>query len=104
MEHRKMTSHHDKIEEITERLETWDYKVDRLESRVKGLPDELRIKALEKFQKIKDYQQSLQRKEQELKEATEHAVHEIENSFDEIWDTFKLLFKEIEMEVEVEGT
>jgi len=96
-----MTSHHDKIKQLTERLEAWDYKVDRLENRVKGMPDELRKNAQEKFQKIKDFQQL---KEQELKAATEHAVHEIENSFDEILDTFKLLFEDVEMEVEVEGT
>jgi predicted nucleic acid-binding Zn-ribbon protein len=98
-----MTSHHDKIEQITERLEEWDYKVDRLESRVKSMPDEMRTNALEKFQKIKDYQQSLQHKEQELKEAAEHAIDDIESAFDEIWDTFKLLFEEVDMEVEVEG-
>lgn len=95
-----MTSHHDKIKQITEQLEAWDYKVDRLESRVKGMPDELRINAQEKLQKIKEYQQTLQQKLQALKEATERAVHEIENSFEEAWDTFKLLFETVEMEVE----
>jgi len=99
-----MTSHHDKIEQLTERLEAWDYKVDRLESRVKGMPDELRKSAHKKFQKIKDYRLSLEEKEQALKEATEHAIDEVEGSFEEAWDTFKLLFEEVEMEIEVEGT
>jgi len=99
-----MSSHHDKIQKLAERLEAWDYKIDRLENRVKGLPDEFRATAQEKYQKIKDYQSTLQHKEQSLKESTEHALHDIEHSFEEVWDTFKLLFEEVEMEVEVEGT
>ena len=99
-----MSSHLDKIEQLAKRLEAWDYKIDRLEHRVKDLPDELRVAAQEKYQKIKDYQFSIQEKEQALKETTEHAIHDIENSFEEIWTTFKLLFEEVEMDVEIEGT
>ena len=99
-----MTSHRDKIEQLSARLEGWDYKIDRLEHRVKGMPDELRLNVQEKYQKIKDYQQTLLQKEQEMKDAAEHAVHEIEGSFEEVWSTFTLLFDEVEMEVEVEGT
>ncbi len=99
-----MSSHHEKIDQLARRLEDWDYKIDRLEHRVKGLPDELRVAAQEKYQKIKDYQFSIQEKEQALKETTEHAIHDIEHSFEEVWNTFKLLFEEVEMDVEVEGT
>jgi len=98
-----MPSHQKIIEQITKRLEAWDYKIDRLESRVKGLPDELRASAHEKYQKLKQYQETLGERERALKATTEQAIHDVEDSFEEVWDTFKLLFEEVEKE-EVEDT
>jgi len=99
-----MSSHHDQIAKFTKTLEEWDYKVDRLEHRVKDLPDELREMAQAKYQKLVDYRTELKDKETQLKASSEQAVAEIEKSVSDVLDTFKLLFDDVEMEVEVEGT
>jgi len=99
-----MTSHHDQITKFTKTLEEWDYKVDRLEHRVKDLPDELREIAQTKYQKLISYRNDLQQKEAKLAESSEKGLLDVEHSIDEVWGTFKLLFEEVEMEVEVEGT
>lgn len=99
-----MSSHHEQIQKFAQTLEEWDYKIDRLEHRVKDLPDELRSLAQNKFKKLLDYRDELKVKEERLIESSEHAVHEIEKSVEEVVDTFSLLFKDVEMDVEVEGT
>jgi len=40
-----MSSHHDRIAKLSKKLEEWDYKLDRLEHRIKDLPDELKAKS-----------------------------------------------------------
>jgi archaellum component FlaC len=99
-----MTSHHDQIAKLAKTLEEWDYKIDRLENRVKDLPDELRAIAEAKYQKVLDFRNELQEKEENFIEVSESAVQEIEKSVASIADTFKLLFKDVEVAVEVEGT
>jgi uncharacterized coiled-coil DUF342 family protein len=99
-----MSSHHEQIEKFAKKLEEWDYKIDRMEHRVMDLPDELRSIAQNKYQKLLDYRSGLKEKEDKLVASSEHAVHEIEKSVEDVWNTVSLLFKEVEMEVEVEGT
>ena len=98
-----MSSHKDKIAKLTQTLEEWDYKVDRLEHRVKDLPDEIKAVAVKKYQKLLNFRDSLKEKEAELKNASEHAVEDIEKSIDEVVDTFKLLFEDIEVNSKIEG-
>lgn len=98
-----MSSHKDKINKLSQTLEDWDYKLDRLEHRVKGLPDELKAATEKKYQKLLDFRESLKQKEQDLIESSEQAFDEIEASIDETVDTFKLLFEEVEVNTKVEG-
>jgi len=99
-----MTSHHDQIAKFTKTLEEWDYKVDRLEHRVKDMPEELRSIAQQKYQKLLSYRTEIKQREESLLASSEHAVHEVEKSIEDVWGTFKLLFEDVEMDVEVEGT
>jgi len=98
-----MSSHKDKITKLAQTLEEWDYKVDRLEHRVKDLPDELKAVTEKKYQKLLGLRDSLKEKEAKLKSASEHAVEDIEKSIDEVVDTFKLLFEDIEVNSKIEG-
>jgi len=97
-----MSSHHETIKNLTDHLEEWDYKINLLETRIKDLPDELKGNAEEKYQKLKEFQSTIPEKERALKDATEHAIHDIEASFKDLFDTFKLLFEDIELEISVE--
>ncbi len=99
-----MSSHHEQIQKLAKTLEDWDYKIDRLEHRVKDLPEELRSIAQNKYQKLLDYRAELKAKEEKIIESSEHAVHEIEKSIEDYANTFSLIFKEVEMDVQVEGT
>lgn len=98
-----MSSHKDKITKLAQTLEEWDYKLDRLGHRVKGLPDELKAATEKKYQKLLDFRETLKQKEQALIESSEQAVAEIEASIDEAVDTFKLLFEDVEVNTKVEG-
>jgi len=98
-----MSSHKDKIAKLAQILEEWDYKVDRLEHRVKDLPDELKASVEKKYQKLLAYRDNLKEKEVELKNASGHAVEEIEHSIEEVVDTFKLLFEDVEVHSKIEG-
>ncbi len=98
-----MSSHKDKITKLTQILEEWDYKLDRLEHRVKGLPDEVQEAVEQKFQKLLSYRDSLKKKEKDLVNATEQAIEDIEYSIDEAVDTFKLIFEDIEVHAKIEG-
>ena len=98
-----MSSHKDKIAKLAQTLEEWDYKVDRLESRIKDLPDELKAVAERKYQKLLDFRDILKEKETELINASEHAVEDIEHSIEEVVDTFKILFEDIEVNSKIEG-
>ena len=99
----EMSSHKDKIAKLSQILEEWDYKVDRLEHRVKDLPDELKAAAEKKYQKLLDFRDNLKEKEEELISSSEHAVEEIEHSIESAVDTFKLLFEDVEVNTKVEG-
>lgn len=98
-----MSSHKQQIAKLAQILEEWDYKVDRLEHRVKDLPDEIKAAVEKKYQKLLDLRDNLKRKEQELLDASEHAVEEIEESIDEAVDTFKLIFEDVEVHSKIEG-
>jgi chromosome segregation ATPase len=98
-----MASHKDKINKLAQTLEEWDYKLDRLEHRVKNLPDEIQAAAEKKYQKLLDFRDSLKEKEQALIESSEQALEEIEDSIEETIDTFKLLFEDVEVNTKVEG-
>jgi archaellum component FlaC len=98
-----MSSHKDKIAKLAQTLEEWDYKVDRLEHRVKDLPDELKAAVEKKYQKLLSLRDSLKEKEQTLISSSEHAVEEIEHSIEEVVDTFKLLFEDVEVHSKIEG-
>lgn len=99
-----MSSHHDQIAKLSKTLEEWDYKLDRLEHRVKDLPEELKAIAEKKYQKLLEFRDSFKAKEEALIDASEHALEEIEHSVEEAVDTFKLLFEDIDVDIEVEGT
>jgi archaellum component FlaC len=98
-----MSSHKDNIAKLAQTLEEWDYKVDRLEHRIKDLPDELKAVAEKKYQKLLAVRDSLKEKEAKLKSASNDAVEDIEKSIDEVVDTFKLLFEEVEVNSKIEG-
>ena len=98
-----MSSHKDKIAKLSQTLEDWDYKLDRLEHRLKDLPDEIKAKADAKYEKLLGFRDSLKKKEQDLVSASEDAVEDIEHSIDETVDTFKLLFEDVEVNTKVEG-
>ncbi|MFT6028708.1 MAG: archaellum component FlaC [Oleiphilaceae bacterium] len=98
-----MSSHKDKITKLAQTLEEWDYKVDRLEHRIKDLPDELKALAEKKYQKLLAFRDSVKEKETELINASEYAVEVIEYSIDEAIDTFKLLFGDVEVHSKIEG-
>ena len=40
-----MSSHHEHIEKFAKKAEEWDYKLDRLQHRLKDLPEEIKSKA-----------------------------------------------------------
>lgn len=98
-----MSSHKDKIAKLTQTLEDWDYKLDRLEHRLKDLPDEIKAKAEAKYEKLLSFRDSLKKKEQALVSASEDAVEDIEQSIDETVGTFKLLFEDVDVNTKVEG-
>jgi|TARA_R110001599_G_scaffold72427_3_gene201034 uncharacterized protein YoxC len=98
-----MSSHKAKINKLAQTLEEWDYKLDRLEHRVKGLPDELKAETEKKYQKLLDFRETLKQKEQALIESSGQAVNEIEASIEDTVDTFKLLFEDVEVNTNVEG-
>ena len=50
-----------------------------------------------------DLRDSLKEKEAKLKSASEHAVEDIEKSVDDVVDTFKLLFEDVEVNSKIEG-
>ena len=98
-----MSSHKDKIAKLAQTLEEWDYKLDRLEHRVKDLPDELKAAADKKYQKLLDFRDSLKQKEQALINSSEETVEEIEHSIEDTVGTFKLLFEDVDVNTKVEG-
>ncbi len=98
-----MSSHKDKIAKFAQTLEEWDYKLDRLEHRVKDLPDEIQSVVEKKYQKLLDIRDSLKEKEEEFKHASENAIDDIEESIEEVVDTFKLLFEDVEVRSKIEG-
>lgn len=98
-----MSSHHQKIEQISQLMEEWDYKIDRLEHRIQGLPAELNEEIQEKYQQLKAYRSSLQEKQHTLKEAPAHIVEEIAEYLDDAKDAVKLLFEDIETDITVDG-
>lgn len=98
-----MSSHHQKIEQISQLMEEWDYKIDRLEHRIQGLPAELNEEIQEKYQQLKAYRSSLQEKQHALKEAPAHIVEEIADYLDDAKDAIKLLFEDIETDITVDG-
>lgn len=98
-----MSSHQSKIARLTQTLEDWDYKLDRLEHRVKDLPDELKAAAEKKFQKLLGFRDTLKKKEEALISASEDVVEDIEHSIEDTIDTFKLLFEDLEVNTKVEG-
>ena len=98
-----MSSHKDKISKLSQTLEEWDYKLDRLEHRVKDLPDELKAAAEKKYQKLLDFRDSMKKKEQALMDSSEQKLDEIEHSIEDAVSTFKLLFEDVEVNTKVEG-
>ena len=98
-----MSSHKDKINKLAQTLEEWDYKLDRLEHRVKDLPDEFKAATEKKYQKLLDYREALKQKQHDLIESSEQAFDEIEASIEDKVDTFKLLFEDVEVNTKVEG-
>jgi len=97
-----MASHHELIKDLTDKLEEWDYKLDRLEHRARDLPKDLRTEVEAKLEKLKSYRAKLEDAEQALRNDTDKAVHEVEASIEDVWDTVKLLFEEIELDVKVD--
>tara|TARA_R110002167_G_scaffold22114_3_gene79542 strand:- start:797 stop:1096 length:300 start_codon:yes stop_codon:yes gene_type:complete len=98
-----MSSHKDKISKLAQTLEEWDYKLDRLEHRVKDLPDELQAVVEKKYQKLLGFRDSLKKKEQALVDASEEAFDEVEASIEDAVGTFKLLFDDVEVSTKIEG-
>lgn len=98
-----MSSHQDKIAKLAQTLEEWDYKVDRLEHRVKDLPDELKAVVEKKYQQLLSIRDNLKKKEQALLNASEQVIDDAEHSIEEAVDTFKLLFDDVDVNTQVEG-
>tara|TARA_R110001592_G_scaffold237577_1_gene496824 strand:- start:21690 stop:21989 length:300 start_codon:yes stop_codon:yes gene_type:complete len=98
-----MSSHKDKIAKLAQTLEEWDYKLDRLEHRIKDLPDELKAVAEKKYQKLLDFRDSLKEKEAEIKNASDQAFEDIERSIEDAVETFKLLFEDVDVNSKIEG-
>jgi len=98
-----MSSHHQQIKQLSELMEEWDYKIDRLEHRIQGLPAELNEAIQAKYQKLQEYRSSLQEKQQALKDAPAHMAQELAESLDDAKDSIKLLFEDIETDITVDG-
>ena len=80
-----------------EKLEEWDYKLDRLEHRLKDAPDEIREKVQQKAEQLKAQRGKLAEQEHRIQDAAEHAIEEIEDALKEGWATMQLLFEEVVM-------
>ena len=97
-----MSSHHAQIKLITDKLEEWDYKLDRLEHRLKDLPESVKQKSHEKLELLRGKRVKLLERKEALQSGAGDAVHEVEDSLEAIWGGAKLLFEEIELDVNVE--
>jgi len=97
-----MSSHHAQITLITEKLEEWDYKLDRLEHRLRELPESVKQKSHEKLEQLRDKRKSLVEKKAALQSGAGDAAQGLEESLEAVWGGAKLLLEEIELEVNVE--
>lgn len=97
-----MSSHHELIEELTQLLEEWDYKLDRMTHRVADLPKEMQQQTKEQLQKLKDFRESIRVQEKELRGAASKSVSELEDLLDVAQDTFVLLYSDLTPQMKVE--
>ena len=95
-----MTTHNDKIEALSKKLEEWDYKIDRLQHRAQDLPDELKGKAEQVYEEMLVYRDQLREKQQTLSESSEQAYKDIEASIEGLWGKVKQVFKDAKKELE----
>lgn len=97
-----MSSHHDQIQTIANKLEEWDYKLDRLEHRLMDIPEGLRKTVHHKLEQVKQKRDQMLKRKAALQSGAGHAIHDAEESVEAVWDGVKLLFDEIELDVNVE--
>lgn len=97
-----MSSHHELIEELSQLLEDWDYKLDRLTHRVVDLPKDVQQQTNDQLQKLKDFRESIRVQEKAIRNKASHSVDELEELIDLAQDTFVLLYSDLTPQVKVE--
>lgn len=97
-----MSSHHDQIQHLAEKLEEWDYKLDRLEHRILDLPAALKKKTHDRIEKIKAQRGKMHKRKVALQEGAEHLIHDAEESVELAVDSVKFLFEEIELDIDID--
>lgn len=95
-----MTTHHDRIEALSKKLEEWDYKIDRLQHRAQDLPIELKGKAEQAYQEMVAARDQLREKQKILIDSSEQAYKDIEDSIEGLWRKVKQVFKDAKTELE----
>lgn len=97
-----MSSHHEMIENITSTLEEWDYKFDRLEHRIRDLPGEVSDQVRYKLDQLQQQKSKLIERSRALEQEAGEAIDLAEESIEDIGETIRLLFEEVELDVNVE--
>ena len=97
-----MSSHHQQIQNLAELLEEWDYKIDRLEHRVRDFPQELSNTLYGKYDRLKAFRSDLLKKERDLESRAQKGIHLLDDTIKETLNSMDILFQDIELDVNVE--
>lgn len=97
-----MSSHHQQIQNFADLLEEWDYKIDRLEHRVRDFPQELSNTIHDKYDRLKAFRSDLLKKESDLEDRAQRGIHSLDDKIKETLNSMDILFQDIELDVNVE--
>jgi len=80
----------DYLQHLRQRLEDWEYQLDRFQHRMEDISEELRDQARERLAELRQRSEALRAKIADLESRGELALEDIRDGLDLAWDGLRL--------------